>query len=243
MKRNLFLRISVLLFVAVTATSGVYVGSGTFAKYTASAQGTAQARVALFKVAVKRNADTTSKIMTTESDLGTINLYRTLLESYDLAEGENQNGKPNTTQSPKSPANGTPNDVLPSKVTADTTDPIIAPGTAGYFDLYVENQSEVSVVIKLKAEEGSLSTTDIQFVAKNTNSATPPADGDFNTADSDVLFILLPAGVTGNSGTFRVWWRWRYYVSDAQDAKDTALGKVGTEQIKLNYTLEAIQID
>ena len=63
-KRNIFLRIGVLMLIATLATSGVFVGSGTYAKYIASAQYEATGRVAKFDVRI--NGTTFSK-----ADIGT----------------------------------------------------------------------------------------------------------------------------------------------------------------------------
>jgi len=56
-KRNIFLRIAVLMLITCFATSGVIVGSGTSAKYIAGASRNASATVALFNVEIQESND------------------------------------------------------------------------------------------------------------------------------------------------------------------------------------------
>jgi len=57
MKKNIYLRIALLMLVAAIATSGVFIGSGTTAKYVAAAKFDASARVAKFELQIAKNGD------------------------------------------------------------------------------------------------------------------------------------------------------------------------------------------
>lgn len=239
MKKNLLMRIGLLLFVTVMATSGIFVGSGTYAKYYASGAGSAEAQVAKFEVLVGTNGGADAAISNSTmapATLGTINLLgSTLREAFNPSVLENNN----TTQSSGSPAAGTANDVRP--------DTKIAPGTAGYFQIKVTNNSEVAVGIRLTSVSEAMSNVGIKFLITD-NDAVPAANAISSTnfagaitAASGIFtsntFVLPPTGTTAK--TLYVWWIWPYA---GNDANDTALG-VAAGTVSLNYKLEAIQLD
>ncbi|MDR0530830.1 MAG: hypothetical protein LBG83_02030 [Oscillospiraceae bacterium] len=75
LKKNYFLRAAVLLLALCTLTASVFLGSGTMAKYYASAEGTASARVAKFSVEVQA-----VDIAQASSPTFTVNLFDSLKE-------------------------------------------------------------------------------------------------------------------------------------------------------------------
>jgi hypothetical protein len=195
MKKNIYMRIGVLLFIAVLATSGVFVGSGTYAKYIAAATVEATARVAKFEVQI-RKALTTGTTPTWTADNGG---YLTFSQSSAAAMNLNTSwGTMNlgtvydvtpVTPSATPDANG----ALTTNIKVDLATPethistynttndgsIIAPGTGGRFCFQVKNNSEVSVRFSLDSIDAtagvgvtytgtpSVSTANIEFSTDN----------------------------------------------------------------------------
>jgi|GEM_PF-3543414 len=149
-KSNLLMRIGVLLMIAVMATTGVFVGTGTAARFVAEGNVEATARVARFDVrAGIRGADgnfptTTNFARAGAANAGIISTTTTL--SGPLWDTGNWPANPLTVSTTAGAhlererlINGQPGFVRPAEGT------IIAPGTGGRIDLRFANYSEVAV--------------------------------------------------------------------------------------------------
>lgn len=114
----------------------------------------------------------------------------------------------------------------------------IAPGTSGKFEIKVENTSEVTAKY------------DMTFTTNNDN-AIPvefSIDGGstWKTSISDLNLTNQTIAIGAAAETKTVQWRWVYYVSDAKDATDTALGvlaQTAAPTLKVNVTVVATQVD
>jgi len=174
MRKNIFLRISVLMLVATVAMSCVFVGSGTYAKYVASAQVQASARVAKFDVSIKvggfkasdpnwpaaystwqqiTQSDPTTPKALPEILYFTQDLYElTAKVNGDLQQAGGSYGTkaaPGTTPEPENKLN---DGIVANANRVDVLPKdgsIIAPGTGGMFTLDFKNDSEVRVRIWL----------------------------------------------------------------------------------------------
>jgi len=231
-KRNIFLRIGVLMLIATLATSGVFVGSGTYAKYIASAQYEATGRVAKFDVRI--NGTTFSK-----ADIGTPYAVTNATGFLGTLYQENC-----TTPHPGGASTATINAIDGS---------LIAPGTGGKMSFEFTNYSEVSVRFWLDTAtavtfaNGLASTADIQFASGNSSGPTGSwgtlasalSDGDTGTNFVD----LAPMTTTGSATTSKaVYWRWQF--DCGRDAEDTALGVATTPgTMSLNVRIKAKQLD
>ena len=155
------MRIGALLFVAVMATTGVFMGSGTTARFVASADVRSEARVAVFDVRVgMRNADNDNFTMSENfARAGAVHANLSAAGQVFTARTTLSGPLWNTSTWPENPAvltapgfgnyshlemgrPGSP--TLPRYVRpADGT--VIAPGTGGRIDLRFANYSEVAV--------------------------------------------------------------------------------------------------
>ena len=238
-KRNIFLRIGVLMLIATLATSGVFVGSGTYAKYVASKGGNAKARVAHFHVEVSdrdfsgdsssfvgefSNATHTAKTITASGDLGIL-LQPTISAG---AWGTHPGG----------PGSGTVDLDTISAVDGS----IIAPGTGGRLSFVFTNRSEVSVRFWLATVSTTvesianltkgLTVNEIKFAYDN-GSGTAPALSQFGTLAAALgsyttqYVELGPWNGTGSppSAAIGVYWQWPFEQSPAQNTQDTILGE------------------
>ena len=120
MKKNVMMRIASVLMIAVLLTTCVI--SGTFAKYTASATGTASATVAKWSFNVG-----TTDIAASDTATFAFDLFATILDANDGDDKLEGNAT-------------TDNDVAEKK---------IAPGTQGSFDIVLTNTSEVTAEVAI----------------------------------------------------------------------------------------------
>jgi len=255
MKKNIYMRIGVLMLIAALATSGVFVGSGTYAKYIASATVEASARVAKFEVryGAAAGADTSgyttfSQIGAGEYAIGSVSLGT--LYQADCATAHNANIS-----------------------AGSSTQSIIAPGCGGKIGFYFTNRSEVAVRFYLdkatttatygvkvvngtnyQLVEGTGTGAEIEFAACDASGALPssPVWGSLVNALGDAstsgkYIDLDPNTTTGTAATSRfVYWRWVF--EDNQDGRDTNLGVAaatgaGDLTMVLTVKIKAQQLD
>ena len=231
MKKHNVMRVaSAMAVVTLLSTSLI---SGTLAKYTSSAEGSDTARVANWTIKAG-----------TGSDLAAISDANTNSFTFDLF---------NTAVKDTKTPGGSETDVKAS--TADET--IIAPGTWGYVDLNLKNESEVTATytIKVKPENAGVPLQyAIEKVTSTTEAATVPtsitsgatavgwtADG----AELDITSTGNTLAVENGSAIYRVYWKWDFEDSQnaSRDVDDTTLGIAGTATPKVTATVTATQVD
>ena len=124
---------------------------------------------------------------------------------------------------------------------------LIAPGTAGHFDIKVENLSEVNAefTIAFKEEVTGNGGTDLpieyQIVAKGS-----PADGGAWEDDISQLNTAVDSiAMEGGSNEYTVHWRWDF-ADGTNDVNDTKLGVAaaqGEVSVKVTATITVDQVD
>ncbi|MBS5300487.1 MAG: hypothetical protein KHY39_05420 [Clostridiaceae bacterium] len=135
--------------------------------------------------------------------------------------------------------------LLSRKYTSEETDVAggkIAPGTSGYVDLYVKNDSEVTATYNI----GFKSTNDGKIPLKYAiaailgGNAKRPADDDWK---DDILTLTKSGNLGARAATvgYRLYWKWNF--DNSMDAEDTALGIAGTATTTVTATVTATQID
>lgn len=132
--------------------------------------------------------------------------------------------------------------------TAAETDVVtgkIAPGTAGKFDLKIDNLSEVTAKYSIAFELTNTGSIPVEFSTDGTTWKT--ALDPIESTEAEYL--------TAESGTktITVQWRWAYegatstnYTTTQTDVTDTALGtaaKTTPAEVKVKTTLTATQVD
>jgi len=230
MKRiNIFLRISALMLIAILASSGVFVGSSTYAKYIASAEVTATANVALFKVLIGTQ-DITVNGGTTYT--GALALTKSEVYEQDGATLESHAGDLHL-----DPHAGT----------------IVCPGTSGKCSFTITNSSQVMVEFRL-----TQGTTPAAFGMANIGFGTTAANAtNKGTAGIATMFTNWNTayGTTGNTAGWRklainetytvdnLWWKWQFYESAANDGTDTTAGKAAGQAYAIPVKVEVQQVD
>lgn len=118
----------------------------------------------------------------------------------------------------------------------------IAPGTFGYVDLYVKNDSEVTATYNI----GFKSTNDGEIPLKYAiaailgGNAKRPADDEWT---DNILRLTKSNNLEAGAETvgYRLYWKWDF--DNSMDAEDTALGIAGTATTTVTATVTATQID
>ncbi len=143
-------------------------------------------------------------------------------------------------------ASSTEGDVL-----ADASTAIIAPGTWGYFDIVVRNNSEVNATydVTFKSTEGGCPVKyHVENISTGMAAPTAPASGDWYDGIevwNDVADVTetLPLNMSGCTETIRVFWKWDF---EGNDIGDTELGKAAALAKQIWYvtaTITATQVD
>ena len=222
MKKHNMMRVASALAVVTLLSTSVI--SGTLAKYTSEATSQAEsARVAKWAINAGSKNGTLQAISEAGSNSFTFDLFNTV---KDTATG-----------------GGSETDISAND---DTT--IIAPGTWGYVDLVIENDSEVSAKYSIKLEKTSKDTVPLQYAMKKldelaaaedtaptiTSDPKDPtkvgwtstaADVKIDENDNRILNYKSSDTATGNKVTYRVYWKWDYGTNaTASENTDTSLG-------------------
>jgi len=225
MKKNLFLRISLLLLVATLASSAVFVGTGTSARYVTEGTVTASGTVAKFDIKV--SAATLAKsgnIAALPSYAATIDNLGTL---YEAGTGTNAAGNGDGALGPEENAGSV------IHVTNAAAGTLIAPGTGGKgCTLTIHNDSEVAVHvwIELGATGFNNPGDRIQFSGNNgTNwrSTVAAALADKGAASGKSAaepIYIAPGGTSAASLDNFLQWKWPFGSTTGHDDDDTALG-------------------
>jgi len=236
-KRNIYLRIATLLLIASVATTGVFMGTGTTAKYVAEATVKAEARVATFDV----------RINASNTNIAQNYINGTMLEVEVDGVGSLLQPHPFSPAIPVGTAMSA-HTVAPTGTILSITGDMIAPGTAGKVDITVHNHSEVAVKVEFIEIEGYEVTIptgsrvefshtadgndwheDINDALLKLSSKTGAADIIGAVTGATGVIELPPkasGGTAGNTGAKSLYWRWPFSRSDDQDTADTKLGVV-----------------
>ncbi|MDR0530829.1 MAG: hypothetical protein LBG83_02025 [Oscillospiraceae bacterium] len=220
LKKNYFLRAAVLLLALCTLTASVFLGSGTMAKYYASAEGTASARVAKFNVVIDNKAIEANQLTFTGVPI------------WDLVVPDDT---------------GTKNNQDPNVKQGTGTQPIIAPGTKLVIDAAdlvktVVNNSEVDVRVKYQVQLATNSTP-LTFAGGSTLAVAPNwtdiFDATYKYSGGAINTTLAAKDIEGvwafgttTFGSFA-----------AGDTADTVLGVAGTATCNVNIRVWVEQVD
>lgn len=120
-------------------------------------------------------------------------------------------------------------------VTGGVKKDMLAPGVYGYFDIVVENNSEVMVqVSKVEINVENSKSIPIKFAMGTTASIIKPENFDVeeNALSSEIKGVLGESEINwitkddANKKSVRVWWTWEEDAS--HDEADTVIGSYGT---------------
>jgi len=239
MKKNLFLRIALLMLVATFAMSGVFIGSSTSAKYATTAEVSAEIQVAKFDIKVNDSGNIADQGLYPTGYTHSSGVFAIWEADFSALE--------NTTVS-----GGTAYHVLDNRM---------APGTGGRGTLRVKNDSDVTVEVSLKA--GGSDTLDsrlenvVLFGAapgtKNVAMSSNTADANFPTPSHATAAAAAAAAAKrtlepGDWVDYGLCWMWGF--TTQLDALDTAIGVAaaggtGTPVTPLQYsvTVDVVQLD
>ena len=209
MKKNKMMRLAAIVLMLTLLTTCAI--SGTFAKYTASATGSDTARVAKWSFKVK---DTD---IAGATNTFTFDLFNTV---YDTNNDPADNNKANDTD------------------VSDATDTtaIIAPGTWGYFDIELNNASEVTAAYTIDFTELTTSGIPLHFkkaVVTQGAEVAYPTTGSWGDLES--INVAETQLAINGSTVIRVYWEW---VFDGNTDTDTNLG-VNAVSSAQNITIQA----
>lgn len=121
---------------------------------------------------------------------------------------------------------------------------MLAPGVYGYFDIVVENKSEVMVKISdVKITPANNGKIRMKFALTEVTADDKPVS--FNIESEDDLQRGIVEGLKGNIGwqdsdkskKVRVWWTWDVGGSDEADKADTAIGSYGSDAPTYGLTI------
>lgn len=187
------------MFVLLITIVVIVLVSGTYAKYTSDASGSATATVAKWQI--KANGTD----ITVDDATIAFNLFETI------------------------------NDTGNTAVETDVINNKIAPGTAGKFDLKIDNLSEVTAEYS------------IDFVLTNTSNIPIEFSTDGTTWKTTLDTINSTSNLTAGTGTDTVTVQWRW-VFNGNDGTDTTLGIVAQATdtapiVIVKATLTATQVD
>nr|WP_308625205.1 hypothetical protein [uncultured Eisenbergiella sp.] len=121
---------------------------------------------------------------------------------------------------------------------------MLAPGVYGYFDIVVENKSEVMVKISdVKITPANNGKIRMKFALTEVTADDKPVSFDIESEDN--LQSKIVEGLKGNIGwqdsdkskKVRVWWTWDVGESDEADKADTAIGSYGSDAPTYGLTI------
>ena len=256
-RTNIFLRIGVMLIIATLATSGIFIGSGTSARYVAEAELAAQARVARFAVYAGVTGNPAFANGGRFSQTGAAIVHLTPAGSpLNSITGGAAGSLWDTLGA--APGGG------PAETDITVNDgTIIAPGTWGRIPLWFRNDSEVTVRFRLDTVDSTatgIPTANIQF-SHNGTAWVDTLAAALTAANASPTLELPPVATLGGTGTpvgMNVYWRWRFMATgtpaqiQAQDVADTNLGVAAAEAgadfnarpgLTLTLNIRAEQVD
>lgn len=129
-------------------------------------------------------------------------------------------------------------------VTGGVKKDMLAPGVYGYFDIVVENKSEVMVKISdVKITPANNGKIRMKFALTEYTVAEKPDAFDIESEDN--LQSKIVEGLKGNIGwqesdkskKVRVWWTWDVGGSAEADKADTAIGSYGSDAPTYGLTI------
>lgn len=110
---------------------------------------------------------------------------------------------------------------------------IIAPGTSGSFEINLKNDSEVNAKYAI-----AYTVTNANNIPVEYKIGTGTWTSDLTTLNATDVDINM-----GDSAAVTVEWRWAYFVDNAKDDADTALGLDGTATITVTADVTVTQVD
>lgn len=121
---------------------------------------------------------------------------------------------------------------------------MLAPGVYGYFDIVVENNSEVMVKIS-DVELTPANTDNIRMNFALTEVTVDDKPVSFNIKSEDDLQSEIVEGLKGDIGwqasdkskKVRVWWTWDVGGSDDDNIADTTIGSYGSDAPTYGLTI------
>ena len=250
MKKNIFLRIALLALVFTLSTCGIFMGSGTAAKYYATANVKAEGTVALFDVRVNNGTDNIAAAGTVIADANLGALWEEDFVALENVKKDPGSADTGLTTLHVSPATGT----------------ILAPGTGSKNAVTVTNLSEVAVDVWISAGSGgNTPSTKIVFSGNlGTDWDATLADAMTKAIDSPKLpdgttaypaakvnttthkVRLDPAGGTNCTVVFPLWWKWPFANNDGNastDGSDTYLGVNASAKLTIPVVVNVEQVD
>ena len=202
MKKNVMMRVASVLLIAVLMSTCVI--SGTFAKYTSANTASDSATVAKWSIEI----NDTEIAVTGDAPSVTFDLFKT---AYDLKE----NGTVDTTEDDDIKADGN----------------LIAPGSGGYYQLKIENLSEVNAQYAIAFTATNDSNVPIEFSLSNDN-----IDGTWKTNIADLNVAATDISMSGSEATVTLYWRWTF------DRDDTNFG-ISTPTVSVNAAITVTQVN
>lgn len=205
------------LFFAFVAVLSLTLVSGTWAKYTSSVTASSTARVAKWSWEI-------NDVNTTESF--TFNLFETakVFDTDGNAEAD---------------------------VTSADSAVVIAPGTKGSINLKIENISEVTGKVVAEFAVTKPATLKLNYKFSIVGTDLTSAVEETTSGNVTTYKVTLPNNLAARTGTETLTfaWEWPFEVGadDSEiagnDEIDTALGKLGTDTVKVTAKLTFIQVD
>lgn len=200
MKKNYMMRIASVLLVVVLLTTSII--SGTLAKYTSLASGTANARVAKWSIKIE-DAD----IAAANTESFTFNLFDTIVDSVTVNNGTISTSSESDVATAASGENYK----------------IIAPGTGGYFQIDIENASEVTA--KYSIDWTLTNSMNIPVMFSLDNQTWYKSIDQLNTNTNTNTTINF--GTSGNTALVTIYWKWafennEYYTDTSSSMATTA---------------------
>lgn len=111
---------------------------------------------------------------------------------------------------------------------------IIAPGTSGSFEINLKNESEVDAKYAVAYTVTNDDNIPVEF------SVDGGATWNKNLTALNATDVALEMG---DEADVTVEWRWTYFVDEATDTADTALGLDGDATIRVDATVTVTQVD
>jgi len=237
-KKNVFLRLALVLLVATTICANLFAGNTTVAYYAAQATGTGNAQIAKFDVLV--NDKILAAGMASGGEVfnsGTLNLFNTIEEWTGVASTD-----------------GTAGQMDVQVVNASGVNTKMAPGTRGSLGVKITNKSDVAISYTITVKTGtvalSTSAPKLQFDDGNGGAYTAAAVPSSNATLATVTGTLAVGSTSAQEATKTIKWQWPF--NDGSSAGtypvnadlDTPVGITpGNYTIPVTVTVDVAQID